>query len=307
MSSKEIQDLNYQERKSKRQISDGAEKWLGKVIPVFDYGFVYLVDYMGNDNSIEEAARVSYGTGTRKVSQTRGLIRYLLRHHHTTPFEMVEFKFHAKMPLFVARQWIRHRTANVNEYSARYSILDKEFYIPDVNAIAEQSSSNRQGRGDKLNPDQAKKVQNMLMEDAAQTYDTYERLLDMGVARELARANLPVNIYTQWYWKIDLHNLLNFLNLRMDPHAQYEIREYANAIATIVKDSVPIAWEAFQDYKTESLSLSRLEKELIKMILENDVEVDGEGIVRLANDIGLSNTRELNEAISKLKQLGFIN
>ena len=224
-----------------------AEEILGKEFPVLNHGFVRLVDYMGGDDSIVQAARVSYGRGTKKVSEDSGLIRYLMRHRHTTPFEMVELKFHAKMPIFVARQWIRHRTANVNEYSARYSILDKEFYVPEPEVIATQSKTNRQGREEVFSPKQAEEVRMVLIEDAKVVYEHYTNMLNEDpknpgqpidkmkgmLARELARMNLSLNFYTQWYWKIDLHNLFHFLGLRMDPHAQWEIRQYANEMAKI--------------------------------------------------------------------------
>ena len=204
-------------------------------IPCLDRGFIRLVDSMGSDDAIVQAARVSYGKGTRKVSQDRGLIRYLMRHRHTTPFEMVEFKFHAKMPIFVARQWVRHRTANINEYSLRYSEARDEFYIPDEKHILFQSKLNKQGRSGEVPADLKKKVQDYFRDISDKSYTIYSELNDAGIARELARAILPVNIYTEWYWKNDLHNILHFLSLRMDPHAQYEIRIYAEAMAEIVK------------------------------------------------------------------------
>ena len=242
---------------TRRPTVPGLEDRLFRMNEVLDHGFVRLIDYMGDDDAIGQAARVSYGKGTKSVSNDRGLIRYLMRHRHTTPFEMCELKLHVKLPIFVARQWIRHRTANVNEYSARYSILDQEFYLPAREHISVQSASNRQGRGQTVTDAQADAVLELLRRDAVTAYDTYERLLnDQGdgtphdeeapqIARELARVNLNLNYYTQWYWKVDLHNLLHFLSLRMDPHAQYEIRVYADAIADMVKDWVPLAWEAF--------------------------------------------------------------
>jgi thymidylate synthase (FAD) len=234
------------------------EELLYTPIPCLDHGFVRVVDYMGDDAAVVQAARVSYGKGTRKVSEDRGLIRYLMRHRHTTPFEMCELKLHVKLPIFVARQWIRHRTANVNEYSARYSILDREFYIPSPEDLAVQSTVNKQGRGEVLDAGAAAEVMGLLRRDAMQTYDTYERLLnDHSLARELARMNLPVNYYTQWYWKVDLHNLLHFLSLRIDAHAQHEIRVYGEAIATCVKAWVPACYEAFEDYRLGAVTLSR--------------------------------------------------
>src|SRR5919112_3007140 len=244
------------------------EEILFQALPVLDHGFVRVVDYMGDDAAVVQAARVSYGKGTRKVSEDRGLIHYLLRHRHTTPFEMCEIKYHVKLPIFVARQWIRHRTANVNEYSARYSILDREFYIPAPEQLAAQSSSNRQGRGEVLQGEEAARVLDLLRQDATQTYDHYAWMLNEdeagnpvdpgrdGLARELARMNLTLNTYTQWYWKTDLHNLFHFLRLRADSHAQYEIRVYAEAMLTTVEAWVPLAFEAFRDYRMGAVSLS---------------------------------------------------
>ena len=229
-------------------------------IPCLDRGFIRLVDSMGSDDAIVQAARVSYGKGTRKVSQDRGLIRYLMRHRHTTPFEMVEFKFHAKMPIFVARQWVRHRTANINEYSLRYSEARDEFYIPDEKHILFQSKLNKQGRSGEVPADLKKKVQDYFRDISDKSYTIYSELNDAGIARELARAILPVNIYTEWYWKNDLHNILHFLSLRMDPHAQYEIRIYAEAMAEIVKKIAPFAYEAFQDYVVGGMRFSSIEQ-----------------------------------------------
>lgn len=300
---------------TRRPISSGAEKWLGREISVLDHGFVYLVDYMGNDEAVEQAARVSYGRGTRSVNETEGLVRYLRRHKHTTPFEMVEFKFHAKMPIFVARQWIRHRTANVNEYSARYSILDNEFYIPEPGILAAQSKKNRQGREELLDPQEAEKVRLLLREDAARNYEHYEYLLnddgkgnpvDPGrsmLARELARIDLSLNFYTQWYWKIDLHNLLHFLKLRMDPHAQHEIRVYADALAKIVEESVPIAWKAFEDYELYAITLTRPELRVLTHLLGGRVYSRAE-VLEASDKVDLTNKRERGELVEKLQQLG---
>lgn len=255
------------------------EARLYRMNPVLDHGFVRVIDYMGDDDAIVQAARVSYGKGTKSARNDRGLIRYLMRHRHTTPFEMCELKLHVKLPIFVARQWIRHRTANVNEYSARYSILDREFYLPHPDQLAVQSSSNRQGRGEVLAPDDAARVLELLRRDASQAYDTYEALInDTGdgspvdpgapqVARELARMNLSLNYYTQWYWKVDLHNLLHFLSLRADPHAQYEIRVYADLIAEVVQAWVPHAFEAFADYRLGGAFFSREELEILKQLV----------------------------------------
>jgi thymidylate synthase (FAD) len=229
---------------------------------------VRVVDYMGDDAAVVQAARVSYGTGTRKINEDRGLIRYLMRHRHTTPFEMCELKLHVKLPIFVARQWIRHRTANVNEYSARYSVLDREFYLPRAEDLNVHSASNKQGRGDTLSEEAAAEVLRLLRRDASQCYDTYEHLLDdPGLARELARMNLPVNYYTQWYWKVDLHNLLHFLALRIDPHAQYEIRVYGEAMADLVKAWVPMVWEAFEDYRLHAVTFSKQMMDVLRAML----------------------------------------
>ena len=236
--------------------------------PVLDHGFVRVIDYMGDDGAIVQAARVSYGRGTRKVSEDEGLIRYLMRHRHTTPFEMCEIKYHVKLPIFVARQWIRHRMANVNEYSARYSILDREFYLPAPEHLAAQSATNRQGRGEIVEGDEAALVLDLLREDAVRCHDHYLAMLNegedgaprdparRGLARELARMNLTLNTYTQWYWKTDLHNLLHFLSLRADAHAQYEIRAYAEAMLTTVEAWVPMAARAFRDYRLGAVTLS---------------------------------------------------
>ena len=243
-------------------------------IKCLDKGFVRLVDYFGGDDAIVQAARVSYGKGTRKVSQDRGLIRYLMRHWHSTPFEMCEIKLHVKLPVFVARQWIRHRTANVNEYSARYSILDREFYIPAPEHVAAQSEVNNQGRGDTLQGEEAARVLEILKGDSMRAYDHYEQMISQegqqGLARELARMNLPSNIYTQWYWKVDLHNLFHFLRLRADAHAQYEIRVYADAICNVVADWVPAASRAFEDYRLGGATMSNTALECIRRMVKGE-------------------------------------
>jgi thymidylate synthase (FAD) len=240
-------------------------------IKVHDHGLVALIDVMPRfapggksaDFAIVQAARVSYGDGTKQVSEDRGLIRYLARHRHTTPFEMVEFKFHHVMPVFVARQWIRHRTANVNEYSARYSVVKDRFYRPSLESLRQQSKTNRQGGEQQLDSMTAEEFYRYL--DAAEShYSDYQALLDKGVARELARIGLPLNVYTEWYWKIDLHNLFHFLSLRMDPHAQKEIRDYANAMFALIQPIVPIAAQAFLDYNLHAARLSRLEVEALR-------------------------------------------
>jgi thymidylate synthase (FAD) len=246
------------------------EAMLFTALPVLDHGFVRVVDYMGDDAAVVQAARVSYGRGTRKTTEDEGLIRYLMRHWHSTPFEMCEIKYHIKLPIFVARQWIRHRTANVNEYSARYSILDKEFYIPSPEHLAAQSADNRQGRGEILTGDAAARVLQLLRQDAEQTYAHYEEMLDengLGLARELARMNLTLNTYTQWYWKTDLHNLFHFLRLRADAHAQYEIRVYAEAMLETVKAWVPLSHAAFCDYRLGAVTFSAKMLEILKQML----------------------------------------
>jgi thymidylate synthase (FAD) len=243
---------------------------LGKRIDCLDKGFVRLIDVMGDDAAIVQAARVSYGSGTKKVLEDRGLIRYLLRHAHTTPFEMVEFKFHVKLPIFVARQWIRHRTANVNEYSGRYSEMKDEFYTPNPNDIRPQSVLNKQGRSEETLPDgMADQAANAFKSGQDDAYAQYQEFLEQGIAREIARINLPVSNYTEWYWKIDLHNLFHFLRLRIDSHAQYEIRVFAEAIAELVKPFVPHAWEAFEDYVLNAHRMTAPELKVMKHLLES--------------------------------------
>jgi len=279
---KEIKDQQDQKNTTKRVTSPELEKILYEAMPVLDHGFVRVVDYMGDDSSIVQSARVSYGKGTKQVSTDSGLIKYLMRHRHSTPFEMCEIKYHVKLPIFIARQWIRHRTANVNEYSARYSILDKEFYMPTKDHLAAQSTSNRQGRGDLINGKQADEILNILKKDAEQTYDNYELMLNerfdgttinennKGLARELARMNLTLNTYTQWYWKTDLLNLLNFLSLRADSHAQYEIRAYADVMMNTLKKWVPITFDAFMDYRVGGLELSAKSKLVIQKMIKGE-------------------------------------
>jgi thymidylate synthase (FAD) len=262
-------------RPTLRAVSDGMEAHLYRAHEVLDHGFIRVIDYMGDDAAIVQAARVSYGAGTKHVSNDEGLIRYLMRHWHSTPFEMCEIKLHVKLPVFVARQWIRHRTANVNEYSARYSILDREFYIPAPEHLAAQSTVNNQGRGEVLTGEEAARVLEMLKSDAGRAYDHYQEMLSQdgqqGLARELARMNLPANIYTQWYWKVDLHNLFHFLRLRADAHAQYEIRVYADAICRVVADWVPIAYGAFQDYRMGGVTLSSKAVDCVRRMLKGEV------------------------------------
>ena len=271
----EIDAARATPRQTLRAVSEGIEAHLYHAHPVLDHGFIRVIDYMGDDAAIVQAARVSYGAGTRHVQNDEGLIRYLMRHWHSTPFEMCEVKLHVKLPVFVARQWIRHRTASVNEYSARYSILDREFYIPAPEHLAAQSTVNNQGRGEVLQGEEAARVLDLLKSDANRAYDHYEAMLSQdgqqGLARELARMNLPANIYTQWYWKVDLHNLFHFLRLRADPHAQYEIRVYAEAIAACVKDWVPLAYGAFEDYRMGGVTLSAKAIAVVKRMLTGEV------------------------------------
>ena len=271
----EIAEQRAETRPTLRATAPGIEAHLYTAHPVLDHGFVRVIDYMGDDAAICQAARVSYGRGTKSVQNDEGLIRYLMRHWHSTPFEMCEAKFHVKLPVFVARQWIRHRTANVNEYSARYSILDREFYIPAPEKLAAQSRQNNQGRGEVLEGDEAARVLNLLRDDAMRSYDHYEDMLSQdgqqGLARELARMNLPANVYTQWYWKVDLHNLLHFLRLRADAHAQYEIRAYADAMCQIVADWVPAAFGAFKDYRMDAVSLSAQAVAVLQRRLKGEV------------------------------------
>ena len=279
---KEIQEQQAQKNTTKRVTSLELEKIIYEALPVLDHGFVRVVDYMGDDSSIVQAARVSYGKGTKKISTDGGLIKYLMRHRHSTPFEMCEIKYHVKLPIFVARQWIRHRTANVNEYSARYSILDKEFYLPTKENLAAQSTSNRQGRGDVINGKQADNILDILKKDAERTYENYEIMLNekydgstidenkKGLARELARMNLTLNTYTQWYWKTDLLNLLNFLSLRTDSYAQYEIRAYADVMVDTLKKWAPITFDAFMEYRTGGMEISAKGKIVIKKMIKGE-------------------------------------
>ena len=294
---------------TKRLTVQTAEDLLYRQFNCLDHGFVRLIDYMGGDDAVVQSARVSYGKGTKKFSEDKGLVRYLMRHRHTTPFEMVELKFHAKMPIFVARQWIRHRTANVNEYSARYSVMDNEFYIPKESDLAVQSSSNRQGRGKTVPPSEAEKVIQLLKEDGARAYEHYTHLLNEDseksgepkdkdrsmLARELARMGLSLNFYTQWYWKIDFHNLCHFLGLRLDSHAQYEIRVYAEEMAKIARAVAPNSYEAFEDYHLNSISLSGPEVECMKEILK------GKSTEEVAESI--NNKREREEFLAKFAKI----
>lgn len=272
---------------TKRPTVPALEALIGEPTPVLDHGFVRVIDYMGDDAAIVQAARVSYGKGTKSVQEDAGLIRYLMRHRHTTPFEMCEIKLHVKFPIFVARQWIRHRTANVNEQSARYSIMDDEFYIPAPEHLAAQATNNRQGRGDVLQGEEAEAVLAILRGDAERNYGHYQWMLNggnipqsKGLARELARMNLTLNTYTQWYWKTDLHNLFGFLALRSDPHAQYEIRAYADVILNMVEAWVPVACQAFRDYRLGAVTLSAQMLDVVRRLLA------GESVI--APPLGLS-------------------
>jgi thymidylate synthase (FAD) len=278
----EVEALRAQRAETRRATVAAVEEILYEPLPVLDHGFVRVIDYMGDDAAIVQAARVSYGRGTRRVQDDAGLINYLMRHRHTTPFEMCEIKYHVKLPIFVARQWIRHRTASVNEYSGRYSILDKEYYLPAPEHLAAQASANRQGRDEVLSADRAGAVLAILRDDAERCHADYQRLLNedrdgrlldpatTGLARELARMNLTLNTYTQWYWKIDLHNLLHFLALRADPHAQYEIRVYAEVMLETVRRWVPITHAAFLDHRLGALTLSAKAVAVVKAMLAGE-------------------------------------
>ena len=269
----EIQDARAHSAPTLRATAPALEALLYTPFPCLDHGFVRVVDYMGDDDAVVQAARVSYGRGTKTSRTDRGLIRYLMRHRHTTPFEMCELKLHVKLPIFVARQWIRHRTASVNEYSARYSVLDREYYLPAPEHLAGQARDNRQGRGEVLGSEAAAAVLALLRADAERCYAHYEEMLDpegTGLARELARINLTLNTYTQWYWKIDLHNLLHFLGLRADPHAQHEIRVYAEAMLETVRRWVPLAAQAFLDYRLGAVTVSAGGLSVIRRLLKGE-------------------------------------
>jgi len=301
----EIEAQRSAAQPTRRVVAKGLEEILYQIVPVLDHGFIRVIDYMGDDSAIVQAARVSYGRGTKRVSEDRGLIRYLMRHRHTTPFEMCEIKYHCKLPIFVARQWIRHRTANVNEYSARYSILDNEFYIPNAEHLASQSDANRQGRSRVLEGEEAQRVLYLLRDDAENAYMHYAEMLNentreqklyperRGLARELARMNLSLNFYTQWYWKIDLQNLMHFLELRADPHAQYEIRAYAEAMLETVRHWVPHTFQAFMDYGIGGVRLSSGALEIVKRL------VNGESVRREDTDLSVREWSELMTILGK--------
>jgi len=278
----DIEQLRANQQPTRRAVVPALEEILYQPISVLDHGFVRVIDYMGDDSAVVQAARVSYGKGTKKVSEDRGLIQYLMRHRHSTPFEMCEIKFHVKLPIFVARQWIRHRTANVNEYSARYSILDREFYIPAPEHLAAQSVSNRQGRGDVLQGAEAARVLDLLKQDSERAYDDYAWMLNeneqgetvdagrQGLARELARMNLSLNFYTQWYWKVDLQNFMHFLSLRADAHAQYEIRVFAEAMLDVLRRWVPLSAEAFDQHRLHAVTLSKNAIDVVRRRLKGE-------------------------------------
>ncbi|MDX7950649.1 FAD-dependent thymidylate synthase [Lichenihabitans sp. Uapishka_5] len=297
----DIAALRADRYETRRATVPALEAMLFTAQPVLDHGFVRVIDYMGDDAAVVQAARVSYGRGTKKTSEDRGLIRYLMRHWHSTPFEMCSIKLHVKLPIFVARQWIRHRTSSVNEYSARYSVLDQEFYIPEPEQLAAQSATNRQGRDSVLQGQEAADVLDLLREDAGRNYRDYLWMLNdgeaepgrKGLARELARMNLTLNTYTQWYWKTDLHNLFNFLRLRADAHAQYEIRIYAEAILAMTERWVPLSHEAFLDYRLGSLSLSRMGLDVVKRMLA------GEAVTESASGLPPREWRELMASLGR--------
>ena len=300
----EIDAVREQSASTRRATVSALEEILYTAIPILDHGFVRVVDYMGDDAAIVQAARVSYGRGTKRANDDAGLINYLMRHWHTTPFEMCEIKLHVKLPIFVARQWIRHRTANVNEYSARYSILDREFYVPSPEHLSAQSTTNRQGRGDVLTGDEASSVLDLLRADSERAYDHYEQLLNetsdgrrieedrQGLARELARMNLSLNFYTQWYWKTDLHNFMHFLRLRADAHAQYEIRAYADALLGVLERWVPFTYQAFLNYRLAGVQLSRDGLAVVRRMLA------GEKVDRENSGMSAREWRELMDVLT---------
>jgi thymidylate synthase (FAD) len=301
----EIAAAQADRRPTARPTVAALEAMLFQPIPVLDHGFLRVIDYMGDDAAVVQAARVSYGRGTRRVSEDAGLIRYLMRHRHSTPFEMCAIKFHVKLPIFVARQWIRHRTANVNEISGRYSVLDREFYIPEPDQLAAQSVANRQGRGDLLRGEEAAHVLALLRTDAATCHDHYAVMLNedaegrlinpgrQGLARELARMNLTLNTYTQWYWKTDLHNLLQFLSLRADPHAQYEIRVYAEAMLAVLEAWVPLTAAAFRDFRLGAVTLSAGMLAVVRRMLA------GEAVRQPDSGLSVREWGELRAALEK--------
>ncbi len=300
-----IAEQRAQAHTTRRTTVAALEELLFEPVPVLDHGFVRVVDYMGDDEAIVQAARVSYGRGSKRRRRDRGLIRYLMRHWHTTPFEMCEIKLHVKLPIFVARQWIRHRTASVNEYSARYSVLDHEFYVPARDRLQAQSTLNSQGSGDVLNDEEAQRVLDLLTTDAGQAYEHYEEMLNLdaegtaldpgrqGLARELARMNLSLNFYTQWYWKIDLLNLLHFVWLRSDPHAQYEIRAYAEVLLDVIRRWVPLTFDAFMDYRVNAASISGPALAVLRRML------NGEAVDQESSGLANAEWRELMKVLER--------
>jgi thymidylate synthase (FAD) len=304
----ELQELLETKNTTKRATVDALEEMLYKPIPVLDHGFIRVIDYMGDDSSIVQAARVSYGRGTKKSLQDKGLINYVMRHRHTTPFEMCDIKFHIKLPIFIPRQWIRHRTASVNEYSARYSILSNEFYVPEKINLSAQSTINKQGRSeDELPDDVADKVLSIIKDDSEKCYQHYIEMMNeddkgnvinedtVGITRELARMNLTLNHYTEWYWKINLHNLLHFLALRADSHAQYEIRVYAQAMLDVVKAWVPYAFEAFAEHSMNGTNISKKGMEVIRKMIE------GTEVTQESSDMSKREWSELMAIIKSAK------
>ncbi len=292
-----------------RPVAPGMEKHLDVYYPILDHGFIAVKDYMGDDGSVLSMARMSYGRGTKTVSDDRALLRYLMRHMHTSPFEGCVIKLHVKLPIFVMRQWVRHRTASLNEYSARYSMMPDEFYMPDAQHLAVQSTDNKQGRGATLSAEQADAVRALLEQDAKHAFASYHRLLNqdedgteiepdtVGLARELARIGLPLSTYTQMYWQTNLHNLLHFLKLRADRHSQWEIRVYAEKILELLADWVPLTAEAFTDYQHQSAKLSRMDLELVRAMLAGKATIDD------ADQYGLSK-REARELAETLGLMG---
>ena len=293
----EIEALRAEAAPTRRASVAALEDILYRPLPVLDHGFVRVVDYMGDDGAIVQAARVSYGKGTRHVSSDRGLINYLMRHRHTSPFEMCEIKLHVKLPIFVARQWIRHRTANVNEYSARYSVVEDQVYLPEPAQMAAQARTNRQGRGDPLPEDVAEAFRERLRAGAAGAFAAYRDMLGSdeapGLARELARIGLPLNTYSEWYWKIDLHNLLHFIGLRADPHAQYEIRAYAELLHDIVRRWVPLTAAAFAEYRLGAAVLSATATAVLRRLL------DGEAVTQADSGLAAGEWRELMQVLGR--------
>lgn len=302
----DLQDLLDKSYVTKRTTVEAMEEILYKSLPVLDHGFIRVIDYMGDDSAIVQAARVSYGRGTKKSLQDQGLINYLMRHRHTTPFEMCDIKFHIKLPIFIARQWIRHRTASINEYSARYSILSNEFYMPQKVHLTAQSSENKQGRSNQALPEEdADRILEILRDDAIKCHAHYISMLNedeqgnvidpnkVGITRELARMNLTLNTYTEWYWKINLHNLLHFVALRADSHAQYEIRVYAEVILDILKRWVPYAFEAFEEHMLGGVRISRKGMEIVRAL------IDGQEVTQESSGIS---KREWVELMNVLKR-----